>query len=142
MGFTHLYLCLSHISLHAGTNPGWNNTIYTQMEVWETMINHLLINNTVERPVLLVKYEDLQRDSYQEVERMVNFLNVKFLTDDVNKPLEHNGFHAFHRNHTNSFDHYTMEQKLYVNSVIGRVAKQLRLHNIDYLRVERYLRDT
>ena len=106
------------------------------------MINHLLINNTVDRPVLLVKYEDLKRDTYQEVERMINFLNVKFLTADVNETLKHDRFHAFHRNHTYTFDHYTTEQKLYMNSVISKVAKQLRLHNIDHFRVEKYLRHT
>lgn len=106
------------------------------MENWEAMINHLLINNKVNRPVLLVKYEDLKRDTYQEVERMTTFLNV---TADVNKTLVHN---AFHRNHTYTFDHYTKEQKVYMNSVISRVAKQLRLHNIDYFRVEKYLRHT
>ena len=104
------------------------------------MINHLLINNTVNRPVLLVKYEDLKRDAYQEVERMVTFLDVNFVTTDVKKTLVESGFHAFHRNHTYTFDPYTSEQKLYMNSVINRVAKQLQIHNIDYLRVEKYIR--
>ena len=112
------------------------------MENWEAMIYHLLINNAVNRPVLIVKFEDLKKDTYQEVERILNFLNVKFLTADDNKTLVPDRLHAFHRNHTYTFDHYTTEQKIYMNSVIRRVAKQLRLHNIDYLHVKKYLRDT
>ena len=123
-----------------GTNPGWNWTIYRQMENWEAMINHLLVNISDSNPVLLVKYEDLKRDAYQEVERMLRFLDVRFRNNDMKEKTKE-GFHAFHRNHTYTFDHYTVEQKIYVNEVINRVSKQLQHHNIDYLHLHKYLRD-
>ena len=109
------------------------------MENWEAMINHLLINKSDSNPVLLVKYEDLKSDPYQEVERMLMFLDVK-VKKDVRDRLK-NGFHAFHRNHTYTFDHYTVEQKIYMNEVINRVSKQLQYHNVDYLHLHKYLRD-
>ena len=109
------------------------------MENWEAMINHLLINASDRNPVLLVKYEDLKRDAISEVERMLMFLDIK-VTTTVRGKLK-NGFHAFHRNHTYTFDHYTVEQKIYMNEVINRVSKQLQYHNIDYLHVHKYLRD-
>lgn len=110
------------------------------MENWEAMIYHLLVNVSENHPVLLVKYEDLKRDSYGEVERMLSFLDVKFKDDYLREKLK-NGFHAFHRNHTYTFDHYTMEQKVYMNQVINRVSKLLQHHNIDYLPLQKYLRD-
>ena len=109
------------------------------MKNWEAMINHLMVNVSEGNPVLLVKYEDLKKDPYQEVERMLTFLDMK-VKDDVKDRLK-NGFHTFHRNHTYTFDHYTVEQKIYMNEVINRVSKQLQYHNIDYLHVHKYLRD-
>ena len=103
------------------------------------MIDHLLINNTRGNPVLLVKYEDLKKNTCEEVKRMVDFLGEGMLpgTEEVLRE----GFHAFHRNHTYTFDHYTREQKEYVNSVIISVAKQLQTNNIDYLHVDKYIRN-
>lgn len=109
------------------------------MQQWEDMVNHLLVNVSDSNPVLLVKYEDLKKDLYQEVERMLMFLDVQVRNDW--KDRLKNGFHAFHRNHTYTFDHYTIEQKIYMNEVINRVSKQLQHHNIDYLDVHKYLRD-
>ena len=125
--------------LCTGTNSGWNTTIYTQMADWETMVTHLLINNTGNRPTLLVKYEDLKRDALREVERMVQFLGVRLVSDGTKRVG--GGFHTFHRNHTYTFDHYTPEQKLHINSVIKRVDLKLNTHGIDYLHVTKYLRD-
>ena len=102
------------------------------------MINHLLVNNT-HHPVLLVKYEDLKADTYHEVERMITFLNVE-LKNNFQASLKE-GFHKFHRNHTYTFEHYTPEQKLHMNSVILRVAQYLQYHYLDYLHVDKYLRD-
>lgn len=103
------------------------------------MINHLMINNTGGAPVLLVKYEDLKHDPFQEVERMVTFLDVNF--DLTFKEKLNQGFHTFHRNHTYTFDHYTHEQKVYMNSVIRRVAERLKANDIDYFHVDRYIRN-
>lgn len=120
-------------------NPGWNWTIHNQMKNWEAMIDHLLVNVSENNPVLLVKYEDLKKDPLQELERILGFLDIKF-KNDMRDKLK-NGFHAFHRNHTYTFDHYTVEQKIYMNEVINRVSKHLQYHNIDYLNIQKYLRD-
>ena len=108
------------------------------MESWEAMVNHLLINNTGGRPVLLVKYEDLKRDTCDEVKRMVSFLGEEMLPGA--EQMLQDGFQTFHRNHTYAFNHYTQDQIEYINSVIIRVAKQLELNSIDYLHVRKYLR--
>ena len=89
--------------------------------------------------MLLIKYEDLKKDPLQELERMLGFLDINF-KDDMKDRIK-NGFHAFHRNRTYTFDHYTVEQKIYMNEVINRVSKRLQYHNIDYLHVHKYLRD-
>ena len=104
------------------------------------MVNHLLINSTAgNHPVLLVKYEDLKRDAWGEVERMVDFLGEEMLPGA--EQMLRDGFQTFHRNHNYTFDHYTQDQIKYINSVIMRVAKQLELNGITYLHVRKYIRE-
>lgn len=125
---------------YTGNHPGWNATIYSQMTNWEAMVTHLLINNTRHHSVLLVRYEDLKSNTLHEVQRMLKFLQVPMNSVHSSELAQLEAFHKFHRNTSYTFDHYTHEQKMFVNSVIAHVAKQLQAHGIHSLNVEKYIR--
>ena len=103
------------------------------------MIEHFIINNRVQ-PVLVVRYEDLKVDPVLQVKRILKFLKYQYDEEDVEQRLTE-GFSAYHRNHTDSFEHYTLEQKTYMNSAIISVMKRLdQQHITDFIPLEHYLR--
>ena len=125
---------LLRIIFLAGYNQAWAARINELTHRWEEMVTHLLVQNAAKRPVLLVHYEDLKRNSSHEVLRMVKFLGVGIPESVVMERLK-DGFTSFYRNHTQTFEHYTDMQKLQINKAITRVAsKQQTLPVRSYLR--------
>jgi len=113
--------------------------VYLQAEKWKRMIEHFIINNEVQ-PVLVVRYEDLKADPVLQVKRMLKFLKYQYDEEDVEQRLK-GGFSAFYRNHTDDFEHYTLEQKTYMNDVIMSIIKRLdQEHVTDFIPLEHYLR--
>ena len=120
-----------YIFFYADNNSLWNETVYKQIDSWGEMVQHLLITSK-NYSVLLVHYENLLSNLFHEIKRMVQFLDYDISENKLRDELDHK-FTYFYRNHTAKFEHYTSEQKKYVNSVIAsKVATGLPL--------ERYIR--
>ena len=88
------------------------------------MIYNILLSQR-HHPVLTVTYEDLKTNTVAETLRMLNFLQFPHLREEVEQRLQ-GGFTKFYRNHTDSFDHFTSEQKVFVNGIISDVVQKLR----------------
>ena len=75
--------------------------------------------------LLVVKYEDLKKDTINEAERMLMFLKVPFSREDLKKRLSED-FEQFHRPHPKKFEYFTPEQEKRVcERVESVVAVQL-----------------
>lgn len=101
------------------------------------MVTHLLIENTKQHPVLVVRYEDLKADTLGEVVRMTSFLGLDNIPRDMLLARVKRDFTRFRRNHTSSFEHFTDAQKHYINGIISLVAARLQPEVIplrDYMR--------
>ena len=88
----------------------------------------MIYNNLLSQrrhPVLTITYEDLKTNTVAEMLRMLNFLQFPYLREEVEQRLQ-GGFTKFYRNHTDSFDHFTNEQKVFVNGIISDVVQKLR----------------
>lgn len=111
-------------SLNIGKNPVWNKILRSQAVKWKLMVNSHLLRQRP-HPVLTVRYEDLKTDTVAEVVRMLDFLRFPYSREEVEHRLQE-GFTQFYRNHTDSFDHFTSEQKLFVNGVIVDIVQKVR----------------
>ena len=93
--------------------------------------------NTAKHPVLVVRYEDLKRDEAGEVRRMLEFLQVAYSEERLGASYSH-----FYRNHTDTFEHFTPEQKQFVNRVIVQCSEEMESMGItDWLHLKQYVRN-
>ena len=117
--------------------------VYTQAVKWQQTIFAWLVNN-MDHPVIVIKYEDLKVNPSRELRRMLDFLRVPY-TEAQFQRVVNNGYEKFKRHHSprDDYDHYTSEQRAFVNSVIRTthsVLKEYHLSEIctvyDYLAEE------
>ena len=81
-------------------------------------------------PILVVKYEDLKRDTFTEVKRMLNFLSFGYDAAELKARLD-GDFATFHRTHKDgAFDHFTPPQRAYIRTVIEETATVVEQHKL------------
>ena len=121
-----------------GTNTTWNNFVHEQAVIWEQTVLAWIINNH-NHPVLIVKYEDVKKNTQTELRRMLNFLQVPYSSSRL-KEVVARGYRMYRREHSQSFDHYTPDQRDTVRSTIERVSKYLKANGLlDKANVTLYL---
>lgn len=102
------------------------------MKRWQNTIKHWLISSSY-HPVLVVKYEDLKKNTLCEVQRMLDFLGIKYEEEVLAESLG-TGFDAFHRKHPQEeFDHFTAEQRLRVSQGVKVTEALLASSNKSHL---------
>ena len=111
-------------------NSDWNKWVHTNALIWQDTLSGWLINNHDHR-VMVVKYEDLQKNVNSKVTKMLDFLGFPYSLTAVNKILANN-YDEFHRKHSNStsFEHFTNEQKKFIYSVIQNTIDILESHKM------------
>ena len=84
-----------------------------------------------EFPVLIVGYENLMKDTYTELKRMLDFIGYPYTEDDVLCSVKSSG-EAFHRNHTKQHftNPYSPELQEFVLDQIKTIDASLLEHNI------------
>lgn len=88
---------------------------------------------------MVVRYEDIKADHVTQVKRMLTFLEHPIDGDALDMKLN-DGFVAFRRTHKEDFEHYSSEQKKFINSMLYDTIKILTQHNMEHLfRLEDYL---
>ena len=81
-------------------------------------------------PVLIVGYENLRRDTYTELKRMLDFIGYPYSEEDVLCTVRNSG-EAFHRNHTRKdLQPFSSELQNFVLEAIKQVDDDLLKHNI------------
>ena len=103
------------------------------------MIGTYIVKN--HHPMLTVFFEDLQQDTVREVKRMLDFLEYPYSGAELQASLEE-GFNQFYRNHTDTFHHFTPDQKEAYNTVIAGTVQRLKQCSLVQvaLKIEKYLR--
>ena len=112
-------------------------------------------------PVLVVYYEQLKTNHllqvytymyccrylytqlychYQQVRKVLDFLRFPFSEKELTSAVKA-GFSSYYRNHTDSFQHFTGQQKTVVNTAVSEITTRLRAHNFPNLanRLDTYI---
>ena len=124
----------------SGENGRWDSYVRSQAERWLTMIDRWIVNNR-NHTVLVVKYEKLKSEPIPEVRRMLDFLGINYSAEYLQRRIDE-GFSTFRRKYDNvKFEHFTSQQKSWVNSIIMNATDLLNDHNIilgDLIQLEDY----
>ena len=111
------------VYLYVGTNSDWNDFVYEQATVWKRTIFAWVAENH-NHPLLVVKYEDLKKNTMAELKKMLDFLQVPYSNSRLNEVMAR-GYSMYKREHGEVFDHYTEDQRDAVRSAIEHVSKSL-----------------
>ena len=116
--------------IHTVHNPDWDAYMYSNAVVWQDTVVGWLVNNHNHR-VMVVKYEDLKRNTNSEVTMMLDFLEYPYSLPALTKRLART-YDEFHRRSSNatSFNHFTPEQQEFVNTVIRNTIRILQSHRL------------
>ena len=80
------------------------------------------------RPFLIVRYEDIKSDALSQVKKINNFLNIP-VSDQLLQTRITTGYETFHRSHPQEFEHYTPQQTKQVLKVVREVVNMLQKEN-------------
>jgi hypothetical protein len=74
------------------------------------------------------------------VKRVLEFLKFPYSEEEVGSAVL-TGFSSYYRNHTDSFQHFTGQQKTVVNTAVSEITTRLRAHNFPNLanRLDTYI---
>ena len=136
---------MHHTAIHAGENRKWNVSVHRKALKWQQTIFAWVVNN-MDHPVIVIRYEDMKANMSRELRRMLDFLQVPY-TEAQFQTVVNNGYEKFKRHHSprDDYDHYTSEQRAFVNSVIRNTHSVLEEYHLsetcnvyDYLTKEPY----
>ena len=95
---------------------------------WRTAVTQWLNYN--EFPVLIVGYENLKKDTYTELKKILDFIGHPYTEDDLVCAVKNSG-DSFHRKHTRKDLHpFSAELQKAVLDEIKQVDAGLLKHNI------------
>ncbi len=132
----YYYALLGKCIYSAGINYKWNNFVYSIAKQWKaTIINWVIEGKKIGRIILVVYYEDIQKDRGSQTKRMLDFLGVEYhqlkVTDNVSK---------FRRKKNFTFDPFTPKQRKFVVLIIKRTIRIIKHYKMSqYINLDRYL---
>ena len=114
----------------------WDMFLRGYMRHWSSRLLQWIIYQD-KHPIHILRYEDLKQDTVGEIEKTLDFLDVSYDPETVRKKLNLD-YTDFKRPHDrNEYEHYSVEQKEFVKSVLldvnvaARRAKKARLLRLD-----------
>ncbi len=119
----------------------WNTLVHTGGNRWQrTLLNWVGSARQLNHPLLVVHYEDLLADTVKEVSRMLDFLHQDYSRTELATKLK-DGYGKFHRSHSaaDDYDHYTKDQRLYINSMITSTESKLQQTHNEQLHLMEYI---
>lgn len=93
----------------------------SEIKVWQETVYAWLVNN-MNHPVLVVEYEDLKQHTKRELERILDFLQVPYSAQQLEKVVRE-GYRTYQRSHKEDFQYYTESQQEYVRSILMSTSK-------------------
>jgi hypothetical protein len=129
--------------LHTSTLPKesfdenkWDMFLRGYMRHWSSRLLQWIIYQD-KHPIHILRYEDLKQDTVGEIEKTLDFLDVSYDPETVRKKLNLD-YADFKRPHDrNDYEHYSVEQKEFVKSVLldvniaAKTAKKAHLLRLD-----------
>lgn len=108
------------------------------MTLWVERLKRWVLEQTPHHPVMVMRYEDLQKDTVGEVRRMLDFLQVA--SENLPQRLSE-GFTTFKRSHGGvEFERYTSKQRLSMKSWLQRAVHLANERNMSHvLKLNDYL---
>ena len=114
----------------------WDMFLRQYMRHWSSRLLQWIIYQD-KHPIHILRYEDLKQDTVGEIEKTLDFLDVSYDPETVRKKLNLD-YADFKRPHDrNDYEHYSVEQKEFVKSVLldvnvaARRAKKAHLLRLD-----------
>ena len=121
-----------------GENEDWNDWVRIQSLIWKRTVLAWVVDN-YNHSVLVIRYEDLKKDTSVSLRRMLDFLQVPYTEQRLQEVITQ-GFKDFKRKHSEEFDHYTREQREFVRSVINDTLSVLKARGLSSVcNIEEYL---
>ena len=106
----------------------WDAHVKKQCRTWRMQVMQWL--NYKEFPVLIVGYENLVKDTYTELKRMLDFLEYPYSENDLMCTVKSTG-ETSHRSHTmKHFNPFSPQLQKFVLNEIKQVDASLLKHNI------------
>lgn len=123
---------------HAGI-PEWDEFLQSYMGRWKARLENWVLNSH-NQAVHVVRYETLQQDVIGEVSKMLSFLKIPFIKEELPTRL-HGDFTKFKRKHINDkFEHYSSSQTEFIQRMLMDTIKLAQLANKSHvLQIEDYL---
>ena len=87
---------------------------------------------------LAVKYEDLLKDTKQQLLRILDFVGVPYSRQQLERVVRA-GYEEYQRPPGAKFEHYTEEQKTYVRQLVQSIITALKTSDHLALKIEDYL---
>lgn len=104
-----------------------------QVPRWQALVKDW-VSSHGRHNILVVKYEDLKRNTVHQVKRILTFLKIPYTDQDLEGRLAR-GFDSFHRSHKPNFEHYTPLQRQRVlraiNDTIELLNRSKQSHLLD-----------
>ena len=104
---------------------------------WRRHVCGWLLNGQ-NNPLHIVKFEDLQADTPKEMSKILSFFGGITASHATIASKIGVGYNKFHRNHTDTFHHFTSVQEDYVVNAIQEVIGTLRTHDGDSCIIEMF----
>ena len=82
-------------------------------------------------PVIVVKYEDLLRDTRTQLRRMLNFLEFPYTEERLDCVINHQ-VQTFHRKHAHNFDPFSPALHRKISEVMHQAEPLLNKFNVSY----------
>ena len=115
------------VCMYAGNNPKWNSFVMRKIKVWQQYFLGWAIKGLT-RPVLVLRYEDLETDRIGQMKRMLDFLRVPYSEVGLQQRMTVD-LGALHQQHRSDFEHFTPKQKEFVRRAISGTLEFLRRWN-------------
>ena len=82
-------------------------------------------------PLIVVRYEDLVKDTKTQLERMLDFLDYPYTEERLDCVISHQ-IETFHRKHDHEFDPFTTRQHLRLLGIMKSVEPLLNKYGTSY----------
>ena len=120
--------CNGNRSIFIANNSEWERHVKQQAHNWRTAVTRWLAYKEI--PVLIVGYENLRKDTYNELKRILDFIGYPYSEEDLVCAVKNSG-ENFHRKHTRKGLHpFSPELQKAVLDEIKQVDAGLLKHNI------------
>ena len=110
-------------------NSKWDWLVEYKGATWSFLL-HTWLSQT-EIPVHVVQYEELVRNTREELVKILDFLEVKVSEDEIDCAVE-NSEGPFKRTSHLNFDPFSKANKETVNRCISQATPLLAVHGIKY----------